>query len=450
MVFIKHFSIFTFIEWLIYLNLTLVSLFLTWEVFMKYKSLDSNFKKREANITSYPTTIICFSPLIDDMVYGQNFTILKYPDQSSVQTLNDDQVTLSIGENEKHSTNLRVILTTYNGYCYKIISTEKANARSYHYFGIKFFEDIPEQKLPIVMVYFTTEANSYGILRSYWVDGEASILRLGTNHKLVEFGLKEERQIFLKEKSNCRDQPFYHCYGSALLKYGFKNCTIKCLSHSLPEEIVTSNNTLPVCQLQSPEMKCAKKVAKNIRKKVLNSNQCPSKPCQSISYVGEAGTEEISNERLYKRNFAYFFSPPKTVAISEEYLIYDFVGMLGSIGGTLGMFIGFSFFGALSFLLNQMKTFLEYFKDIKKPRTKSHQKVTCKVEHGLTVKCDPNFYDQQAYLKRFIKSQCKIVLEEYDLIKRMENSEEKIAELEITAEKSSRILGMVSSRKQKI
>ena len=43
-----------------------------------------------------------------------------------------------------------------------------------------------------------------------------------------------------------------------------------------------------------------------------------------------------------------------------------------------------------------------------------------------------------------------VVIEEYDLIKRLENSEEKIAELEIIAEKSSRILGMVSSRKHKI
>ena len=449
MVFIKHFSIFTFIEGLIYLNLTLVSLFLTWEVFMKYKSLDSNFKKSEANITSYPTIIICFSPLIDDMVYGHNYTILKYPDQSSFLTFDDDQVTLSIGENKKQFINLTEILTTYNGYCYKIISTEKTNARNYHYFGIKFFEDIPEDKLPIVMIYFTTEANSYGILRSYWVDGEASILRLGTNHKLVEFGLMEERQIFLQEKSNCRDQPFYHCYGLALLEDGFKNCTTKCMSHSLPDEIITFQNTLPLCQLQSQEMKCARKVAKNIRKMVLNSNQCPSKPCQSISYVGEAGTEEISNERLYIRNFAYFFSPPKTVAISEEYLIYDFVGMLGSIGGTLGMFIGFSFFGALSFLLNQIETFLGYFENSKQQRIKRFQKGTHKVEHGLTVKCHPNFYDQQSF-KRFIKSQCKIVIEEYDLIKRLENSEEKIAELEIIAEKSSRILGMVSSRKHKI
>ena len=33
-----------------------------------------------------------------------------------------------------------------------------------------------------------------------------------------------------------------------------------------------------------------------------------------------------------------------TVAtINEEYLIYDFSGMVGSLGGNLGLFVGFSF-----------------------------------------------------------------------------------------------------------
>ena len=36
----------------------------------------------------------------------------------------------------------------------------------------------------------------------------------------------------------------------------------------------------------------------------------------------------------------------------EEYLIYDAISMVGSVGGTLGMCIGFSFTGIISFLIN--------------------------------------------------------------------------------------------------
>ena len=34
--------------------------------------------------------------------------------------------------------------------------------------------------------------------------------------------------------------------------------------------------------------------------------------------------------------------------VYKEYLIFDMVGMIGSVGGTLGMFIGFSFSGIIS------------------------------------------------------------------------------------------------------
>ena len=47
--------------------------------------------------------------------------------------------------------------------------------------------------------------------------------------------------------------------------------------------------------------------------------------------------------------------------IEEEFLIHDFVGMLGSIGGTLGLFIGFSFLGGVSFVLIQTQSLLNHF-----------------------------------------------------------------------------------------
>ena len=42
-------------------------------------------------------------------------------------------------------------------------------------------------------------------------------------------------------------------------------------------------------------------------------------------------------------------------------MVHDFVGMLGSIGGTLGLFIGFSLFGLISFSLENIQDFLTRF-----------------------------------------------------------------------------------------
>ena len=41
--------------------------------------------------------------------------------------------------------------------------------------------------------------------------------------------------------------------------------------------------------------------------------------------------------------------------IFQEYLIYDTMGMIGSVGGTLGVFIGFSMTGLIS-------TAIDYFR----------------------------------------------------------------------------------------
>ena len=41
--------------------------------------------------------------------------------------------------------------------------------------------------------------------------------------------------------------------------------------------------------------------------------------------------------------------------VYEEYLIFDAIGMIGSVGGTLGMFIGFSMIGVISWIFRHLK-----------------------------------------------------------------------------------------------
>ena len=40
------------------------------------------------------------------------------------------------------------------------------------------------------------------------------------------------------------------------------------------------------------------------------------------------------------------------ITTNEEYLIYDFSGIVGSLGGNLGLFIGFSFRDMFSFIID--------------------------------------------------------------------------------------------------
>ena len=50
--------------------------------------------------------------------------------------------------------------------------------------------------------------------------------------------------------------------------------------------------------------------------------------------------------------FNYRFAKPGKVILRTEYYLYDFISTLGNVGGTLGLFIGFSFSGTISYVLN--------------------------------------------------------------------------------------------------
>ena len=54
-----------------------------------------------------------------------------------------------------------------------------------------------------------------------------------------------------------------------------------------------------------------------------------------------------------KRNLQFLLSSTsKKINIFEEVLIIDFIGLVGSIGGSLGLFVGFSFFGYVTPILD--------------------------------------------------------------------------------------------------
>ena len=48
----------------------------------------------------------------------------------------------------------------------------------------------------------------------------------------------------------------------------------------------------------------------------------------------------------------------KTEEVNQEYLIYDITGFVGSVGGTLGLFIGFSFLDTLKNWFDKLKQFI--------------------------------------------------------------------------------------------
>ena len=53
----------------------------------------------------------------------------------------------------------------------------------------------------------------------------------------------------------------------------------------------------------------------------------------------------------------YDFTRPLVAQVYNEYIIFDTIGMIGAVGGTLGLFIGFSFNNVIEYVLGYLKLF---------------------------------------------------------------------------------------------
>ena len=49
--------------------------------------------------------------------------------------------------------------------------------------------------------------------------------------------------------------------------------------------------------------------------------------------------------------------PSSRAQVQEEYLLYDETGVIGSVGGTLGLFIGFSFRDIIAYLIQKIRVY---------------------------------------------------------------------------------------------
>ena len=361
MLIIKKEVIFKIIQFVIFAFLGTVSVILTWEDILKYESSDSGFKRSEVLITNKPTITICFSPPNSNLTYGRdfNFTIyFLYKDY-----MNKNGNVLKVGENQlQYMVILSKMLTIYNGLCYKTTSITNYTINSeIEVISVGFDESIPIDDVPVTQIHITSETNSYGMTRAQWFDGDVSFFQLKSQQQYIDIGLREQRYQFLKNKLKCRMQPFYDCYGSLIVEGSVGKCPQKCLPHSIPKAS-DPNATIKYCDMDSEDMKCMTKEAYDIIHGATSSGKCIERACEITQYTGKVVYEETSIRALHTRSFGYYFLPPQSVIIQEEYLIYDFAGMLGTIGGTLGMCIGFSFVGLVSMLLQYFDSFLDCFK----------------------------------------------------------------------------------------
>ena len=84
------------------------------------------------------------------------------------------------------------------------------------------------------------------------------------------------------------------------------------------------------------------------------------RPCNVLEYSGVT-TLDFPFWLSDRFHITYKFAAPKMTVFYQERLVFDVIGVMGSVGGTLGMCIGFSYTGITSTILEFLQSRIKHF-----------------------------------------------------------------------------------------
>ena len=153
--------VFKVVKYAITIGLIVISLLLSWRAFVKFESKDTNLKKRQVEVTKYPTITLCLKPIRDDF----HFNIYESPQEFGSDlkhTLNK----LQEGENAKLNVKVTKITSYANGRCYKMSPIRNSIELSdIMVLSVKFNKLIQDFASQSVEIFVTSESNAFGIFR---------------------------------------------------------------------------------------------------------------------------------------------------------------------------------------------------------------------------------------------------------------------------------------------
>ena len=135
---------------------------------------------------------------------------------------------------------------------------------------------------------------------------------------------------------------------------------------------------------------------------------CPIS-CITTEYVGKLQLMKDS----YPGMTLYWHFESTDVQVYEEYLIYDVISAIGSVGGTLGMCIGFSFTGLISYIIQLIQYRIMIIK-IKLTKQVFSKKASIEAESYEERECmerfrrSDNFQDKQIFDEKLNETNAKL------------------------------------------
>ena len=286
---------------------------------------------------------------------------------------------------------------THGTRCYKL--TPKVNGEPTSVFDTQFqlvytiqFNDDDDQNFPeYANVFITSEDNAYGTILLRWFDGILSSVSLRNSSFLyyVQHISIVEINEYINMDAICSEDSYYECLAKRFvssdlgqvakqvngdLGCNFMQFENKCTPVSLQLE----DGKIPICDSEE-DSQCFINVLQELKRD--QQDHC-KKSCLVKEFVISHNSENIGQPTLDWQEGRFLKisldleHPPGTRDIREdslfknvrtEYLILPWPALIANVGGTLGMFIGFSFIGTSEWMIDYLIEIWGWFKVSRRP-----------------------------------------------------------------------------------
>ena len=386
-------------------------------ILQDYAKGRSSFAVDQQPITRHPTITICFDELSKPLYrrlfsLGEDFNVTYITETGMSLILKD-------GENASPSLINETLIVRNDFSCFSI--TSKMNPEGQLPSGqertlkVEFGRHLKNTEnggtwemhdsMPYKVSFIASiEAVSYSIENQVVVDGNMHLTEVELNHHArVNFSPKMNK--YLLEKG-CNDTTFRQAIEAKMLEELKENCATVCTITQ------SSSSELEKCQTKK-EQECANAVELDV---VHGITSAGFSPCTTLEYSGmildnsrikgfpplvdygwDQGDPIVHVDPQWSGKptaiMTYKFEKPESVKVYEEYIVASFVDIIGIVGGTLGLYIGFSFFDNTLSFFNYVISFVDMLKGSKlfkrkKQESKGTQEVPKKpeeIEKGLAA-----------------------------------------------------------------
>ena len=334
---------FAAVDWIMFVGFSILAAHFMIDVLANYQAKTTSFSQSLEPILKMPTIVMCveghqISNFKEDIKLGYHAKAKKYIAIKNIKEhkkyiLKDANETFQVLQVRENCIRLESNLTWPYKHGSRIIVLESKNPTTQIHF------------------YFTSKANSIGSLFRQWWDGQVLDIIIGVGRK-AKVSIQASEKRYLNFENQCSDISHLDKWASTNPEKNFMNDS-NCVTKCSPTPLLL--HLLPFCGWgERAKIRCATNRLKyHLRKYTANVGY--ERPCNILEYQGYKTFEakKFNNKSL---TLEYSFAPPFMTSVQQEYLIFDITGMIGSVGGTLGMCIGFSFSGITTIILNFIKS----------------------------------------------------------------------------------------------